>query len=627
MFIEIGHYALILAAVLSLAQLVYGLGRGELAISRFAAVVQLALVALSFVALTRAFVLSDFSVLLVADHSAAAAPLLYKVTAVWGNHEGSMLLWLLILVLYGAAIALFGRNLPPRFWARVLGVHGLVSAGFYGFILLTSNPFIRLDNPPLAGMGLNPILQDPGLAFHPPLLYLGYVGFSVSFAFAVAALIENQVAPIWARWLRPWALASWLFLTLGIALGSYWAYYTLGWGGWWFWDPVENAAFMPWLVGTALIHSLRVVMIRDALKRWTILLAIVTFGLSLLGTFLVRSGVLTSVHAFAVDPERGFYILILLGGLIGGALLLYAIRAPKLKLGPIFAPISREGAMVLNNLLLASAAATILVATLYPLILDALGSKPVSIGGPYFVRTFVPLMVPLVVAVGIGPMLAWRQSEILGLIQRLKWIFVAAVAAGFLAGLTTRGTPILAGVGAALALWLGLITLLSLLDWRRQKPTLAEWGRILAHFGLAVTILGMVGTSYRVEQSLLMQIGDSTQLGPYRITMAREVDQQQANYSQRSVIFDLSFMGIGTSTVTSSQRKFATPAMVTTVVGLHSLGWGDLYLALGDKTGETSSWVVRLYWTPLIALIWLGALLMAIGGGLAIASNRREMRI
>ncbi|MCX8501016.1 MAG: heme lyase CcmF/NrfE family subunit [Alphaproteobacteria bacterium] len=608
MFIEIGHYALILAGLCSLVQLWYGLVRGEVAAARYSAILQVGFVLLSFLALTRAFVVSDFSVLLVADHSAERAPLLYRISAVWGNHEGSMLLWLLTLVGYGSAVALFGRALPPRFWARVLGVQALVAAGFYGFVLLTSNPFLRLEIPPVEGLGLNPILQDPGLAFHPPLLYLGYVGFSLTFSFAVAALIENQVAPLWARWLRPWALASWLFLTLGIALGSYWAYYTLGWGGWWFWDPVENAALMPWLVGTALIHSLRVVMVRDALKRWTILLAIVTFGLSLLGTFLVRSGVLTSVHAFAVDPARGFYILLLLGSLIGGALVLYAVRAPLLKLGPIFAPISREGAMVFNNLLLGSGAATILVATLYPLVLDAIGAKPVSIGTPYFFRTFVPLMVPLVLAVGIGPMLAWRQSEIIGILQRLKWIFVAAIGVGIVAGATT---------------------LLSLGDWRRLRPTLADWGRVLAHLGLAVSILGMVGTSFRLEQSLQMRLGDSVQVGPYQVTMARQGEDQRANYGEKWVVFDLNLFGLGGSKVTAAQRKFTTPAMVTTVVGLHSNGWGDLYIALGEQTQDQANspvWVVRLYWTPLIILIWLGALLMAIGAGFSIASNRREMR-
>src|SRR5690242_11177363 len=459
MITELGHFALILALFVALIQSsvpLVGAARrhlGWMAVARSCALIAFGLIALAMLSLMHAYVTSDFSVINVMQNSHTDKPLLYKITGVWGNHEGSMLLWVFMLSLCAAAVALFSDNLPPALRARVLAVQGMIGVGFLLFILFTSNPFLRTFPAAPNGSGLNPVLQDPGLAFHPPFLYLGYVGFSVAFSFAVAALIEGRVDAAWARWVRPWTLAAWCALTIGIAMGSWWAYYTLGWGGWWFWDPVENASLMPWLVGTALLHSAIVVEKREALKTWTILLAIVTFSLSLIGTFLVRSGVLTSVHAFAVDPARGTFILLLLLVAIGGSLSLYARRAPRLKGGGLFAPISREGALVLNNLLLTTAAATVFLGTLYPLFSEELGGPKLSVGFPFFDRTFAPLMVPLLMAVAIGPFLAWKRGDLLGALQRL-WLAFVAVAAVTLLGLyLTHGGPVLAVFGLALAAW------------------------------------------------------------------------------------------------------------------------------------------------------------------------------
>src|SRR5512134_1055523 len=426
MSVEIGLFALVLALLVAAVQgtlPMLGANRGNpawMALADSGALAQLLLVAVSFGCLMHAYIASDFSVLTVAANSHSAKPLLYKIAGTWGNHEGSMLLWVLILTIFGGAVAAFGGNLPSGLRARALAVQAWIAIGFYLFILLTSNPFARLDPPPLDGRGLNPLLQDPGLAFHPPFLYLGYVGFSMAFSFAIAALIEGRVDAAWARWVRPWTLAAWVFLTIGIALGSWWAYYELGWGGWWYWDPVENASFMPWLVGTALLHSAIVVEKRDALKGWTIFLAIVTFGLSLLGTFLVRSGVLTSVHAFATDPDRGIFILALLIIIIGGSLALFAWRGPQLAGGGLFQPVSREGGLLLNNLLLTTAAATVLLGTLYPLLLDVVAQQKVSVGPPFFNMTFVPLMVPLLIAMGVGPLLPWKRGDLAAALSRLK---------------------------------------------------------------------------------------------------------------------------------------------------------------------------------------------------------------
>src|ERR1700680_4245800 len=465
MITEIGHFALVLAlcvAVLQASLPLYGAARGDgalIAWARPAAMAQFLFVAIAFFALMHAYAVSDFSLANVAANSNSLKPLLYKLSGVWSNHEGSMLLWVFILALFGAAVAAFSRNLPPALRARVLAVQAIVGVGFLLFILLTSTPSQRLWPAPADGMGLNPILQDPGLAFHPPWLYLGYVGFSISFCFAIAALIEGRVDPAWARWVRPWTLAAWCALTVGIAMGSWWAYYTLGWGGWWFWDPVENASFMPWLVGTALLHSAVVVEKREALKAWTILLAILTFALSLVGTFLVRSGVLTSVHAFASDPMRGIFILLLLSCYTGGALILFAWRAPLLAGGGLFAPISREGALVLNNLLLATAAATVLLGTLYPLLLDVVAHQKVSVGPPFYTMTFVPIMIPLLAAMGVGPMLPWKRGDLPAALARLKFAFIATAAAALLTLAATGARSIGAACGLALSAWVLAATL------------------------------------------------------------------------------------------------------------------------------------------------------------------------
>src|SRR5689334_10142615 len=524
-----------------------GAARGQvawIALANNTALAQLALVALAFGALVHAYVTSDFSVLNVVENSHSMKPLLYKVTGVWGNHEGSMLLWVLILSLFGAAVAWFGDNLPPALRARVLAVQGMIGAGFLLFILLTSDPFKRLVPAPLDGRGMNPILQDPGLAFHPPFLYLGYVGFSVAFSFAVAALIEGRVDAAWARWVRPWTLAAWCALTIGIAMGSWWAYYTLGWGGWWFWDPVENASLMPWLVGTALLHSAIVVEKREALKTWTILLAIVTFSLSLVGTFLVRSGVLTSVHAFAVDPTRGTYILVLLVLAIGGSLTLYALRAPAVQGGGLFAPISREGALVLNNVLLTTAAATVFLGTLYPLFLDTIGGPKLSVGFPFFNRTFVPLMVPALLAVAVGPLLAWKRGDLRGAVQRLWFAFAAALVVA-LVGLYIAGfKPILALLGLALATWVGIGAIVEWAErvklfragaaetWRRARHLpRASYAMTIAHFGVAVSVAGIAASAFEVEQIQMLHPGDTLPIAGYVLKFDGTEKVQGANFS------------------------------------------------------------------------------------------------
>ncbi|MEM8916047.1 MAG: heme lyase CcmF/NrfE family subunit, partial [Pseudomonadota bacterium] len=458
MIVELGQFCLALALALAIAQStipLIGAHRHRddwMAVAEPAAMAQFAAVLASFAILMHAYIVSDFSVNNVWQNSHSAKPLIYKISGTWGNHEGSMLLWVLILALFGAMVALFGKGLPAPLRARTLAVQGMIGVGFIAFTLFTSNPFLRIEAP-LDGRGLNPLLQDPGLALHPPLLYIGYVGFSLVFSFAAAALIGGQVDAAWGRWVRPWALAAWCGLTAGIALGSYWAYYELGWGGWWFWDPVENASFMPWLTGTALLHSAIVVEKRDSLKSWTILLAITTFGLSLLGTFLVRSGVLTSVHAFAVDPARGVFILILMALAVGGSLSLYAARAPRLGGGGLFQPISREGALVFNNLFLAAAAGTVLIGTLYPLMLDAVGGGRVSVGPPFFNLTVVPMMVPLVAAVGVGPLLSWKRADLAGALGRLKAAAVICILAALGVGYLAHGGPVLAVLGVGLAFW------------------------------------------------------------------------------------------------------------------------------------------------------------------------------
>ena len=541
MIAEVGHYALVLALALALIQgtaPIAGAWKGDavlMGVTATTALAQFAFVAAAFAALTAAYVVSDFSVANVFENSHSAMPLIYKFTSVWGNHEGSMLLWVLILSLFGALVAVFGANLPATLRANVLAVQSWIAAAFYLFILATSNPFARLAPAPFEGRDLNPVLQDIGLAIHPPLLYLGYVGFSISFSFAIAALIEGKIDAAWARWVRPWTLAAWCFLTAGIAMGSYWAYYELGWGGWWFWDPVENASFMPWLVGTALLHSAVVMEKRNALKLWTILLAILAFSLSLLGTFLVRSGVLTSVHSFATDPTRGVFILAILVLFIGGSLALYAWRAPLLKQGGLFAPISREGMLVLNNLFLTTACATVFTGTLYPLALEALTGAKISVGAPYFNLTFAPLFLPLLVAVPFGPLMAWKRGDLLGAGQRLFGalaLALVAVAASFaIAGAKSMLAPFV--IGLAFFVMAGAVSELaertqlfrlpaaSALARARGLPRSA-WGTALAHFGLGVSLLGIVcETQWGAERIASVKPGQTLELRRLRASLRR----------------------------------------------------------------------------------------------------------
>ena len=640
MIVELGHFALILALCVAAIQAVVpllGAARRHaawMAVGTSCALAGFALITLSFVSLTYAYVTSDFSVINVIQNSHSDKPLLYKISGVWSNHEGSMLLWVFMLALCAASVAVFSTNLPAALRARVLAVQGMITVGFLLFILFTSNPFARAVLAPPNGQGLNPVLQDPGLAFHPPFLYLGYVGFSVAFSFAVAALIEGKVDAAWARWVRPWTLASWCALTVGIALGSWWAYYTLGWGGWWFWDPVENASFMPWLLGTALIHSSIVVEKRDTLKSWTILLALLTFSLSLVGTFLVRSGVLTSVHAFATDPARGTFILILLTIAIGGSLTLYAIRAPALKGGGLFAPVSREGALVLNNLLLSCGCATVFLGTLYPLFLDVVGGPKLSVGFPFFNSTFVPLMVPMVMALGVGPLLGWKRGDILGALQRL-WAAFAAVGAVVLTGLyLTQGGPVLAIFGLGLATWLAVAVLtelaerlglfrVSAADSVRRAIHLprAAYGMSLAHLGLAVSIAGFAASAFDKEAIEVLRPGGMLRVAGYEITLEKVERVPGPNYVADVAAIRITLGGELVAVARPARRFFPLQRQTTSETAIRSSLAADLYLALGEADG-TGNWTVRAYWKPLVSWIWLGALVMALGGVVSLSDRR-----
>jgi len=638
---EIGQFALILALFVALAQATVPLigaaqGRADwMALARTAAAVQFLLVAVAFGCLMQAYIVSDFSVANVAQNSHTLKPLLYRISGVWGNHEGSMVLWVSILALFGLAVAAFGGNLPPTLRARVLAIQGLIGAAFLAFILFTSNPFVRLDPAPLEGQGLNPILQDPGLAFHPPFLYLGYVGFSMAFSFAVAALIEGRVDPAWARWVRPWTLAAWCALTVGIALGSWWAYYELGWGGWWFWDPVENASFIPWLVGTALLHSAIVVEKRDALKSWTVLLAILAFATSLLGTFLVRSGVLTSVHAFASDPERGVFILGLLVVVIGGSLVLYAIRAPELKGGGLFAPISREGALVLNNLLLTTGAAVVLLGTLYPLILDALGGGKVSVGAPFFDATFVPLMTPVLAACVIGAMLSWKRSDLGGVLGRLRLAWIAAVVLVGVTASVMGVSHVLAGFGMGFAAWLVVGSAVELAERvalfrapagvslrRAAGLPRAAWGMVIAHGALGIFVAGVTASSaWRVEKIQLMRPGDRVAVASYTLRFEGVEQVRGPNYLGQRGRFTVTRGGEPVAVLTPEKRRYPAERSDTTEAAIRTTVGGDLYVVLGDA-GENGAWSTRIYFNPLVAWIWAGAMLMAAGGVVSLTDRR-----
>jgi len=642
MIVEIGHYALVLALVLAIIQTVVpfvGVKTGDtrqIAMAPNLAFAVFAAIALSFTVLTWGYVTSDFSILNVWENSNSQQPLLFKFTGVWGNHEGSMLLWVLILALFGALVGLFGSNLPPTLRAMAISVQGLIAVAFLGFILFTSNPFERLSPAPLEGQDLNPILQDIGLAIHPPLLYLGYVGFSICFSFAIAALIEGRIDAAWARWVRPWTLTAWVFLTAGIAMGSYWAYYELGWGGWWFWDPVENASFMPWLAGTALLHSALVMEKREALKVWTILLAILTFSLSLLGTFLVRSGVLTSVHAFATDPTRGVVILGILVFFIGGALFLFALRSSSLSNGGMFHPISREGGLVLNNLILTTATATVFVGTLYPLLIEALTGEKISVGAPYFDATFVPLMVPLLLAVPFGPLLAWKRGDLYGAAQRLYVFAGAALLIGVLTLVFVEGMHVLAVIGIAIGVWLLLGSFAEIIQksgWPKAGLSVAAarlrglprsvWGTALAHAGLGVCVLGIVSvSSFQKEEVLRMKPGAITELAGYTITMKGIEEQQGPNFVEDIASFEVYLDSDYVTTITPSKRIYTARRMPTTESGIYTTGFSQLYLALGDPVEGTDEIVVRLWWKPQVTLIWLGPVLMVIGGLFSLSDRR-----
>jgi cytochrome c-type biogenesis protein CcmF len=609
-------------------------------VARSTAIAQLLFTGLSFAALVTLHVTSDFSVLNVFENSHSAKPLIYKITGVWGSHEGSMLLWVSILALFGGLVAAFGNNLPPSLRAHVLAVQAWIAGAFYLFILTTSNPFLRIANPPLEGRDLNPVLQDIGLALHPPMLYLGYVGFSISFSFAIAALLEGRIDAAWARWVRPWTLLAWIFLTLGIAMGSYWAYYELGWGGWWFWDPVENASLMPWLGGTALLHSALVMEKRNALKVWTILLSILTFSLSLLGTFLVRSGVLTSVHAFATDPTRGVFILLILCVFIGGSLTLFAARASSLKQGGLFAPISREGALVLNNLFLTTACATVFVGTLYPLALEVLTGDKISVGAPFFNLTFAPLFVPLMVAVPFGPMLAWKRGDLLGAAQRLLAAGVAALLAIALAWAWARGGSALAPLAIGLAVFVvagavsdiaeraGLfrVPLATSLRRARGLPRSA-FGTAFAHAGIGVALIGIVcETTWNSEYIGTMKANDSVPIAGYQLTLDGLTQRQGPNYRELAAVFTVARDGERLSVMTPSKRSFTTRGMSTTEAALLTRGLSQLYISLGD-TNADGSIVVRIYHKPLVLLIWFGPVLMAMGGVLSLSDRRLRVGV
>jgi cytochrome c-type biogenesis protein CcmF len=639
--IEFGHFALILALLVAAAQTVipaWGAAKRDprlMAFGEQAAVAQVALILIAFLALMHAYVTSDFSVANVATNSHSSKPLIYRISGVWGNHEGSMLLWVLILAIFGAAVAVFGHNLPATLRANVLSVQSSIALAFLLFILLTSNPFARLDPVPADGAGLNPILQDPALAFHPPFLYMGYVGFSLAFSFAIAALIEGRTDAAWARWVRPWTLLAWMCLTIGIAMGSWWAYYELGWGGWWFWDPVENASFMPWLAGTALLHSALVMEKREALKVWTILLAILTFSLSLMGTFLVRSGVLSSVHAFAVDPGRGVFVLSIMLLFTGGGLALFAYRARDLAQGGVFSPISREGALVLNNVLLTTGCVTVLVGTLYPLALESLTGAKISVGAPYFDMTFVPLMVPLLLAVPLGPLLAWKRADLAAAMERLIVAGVLALVVMVTAFAVTERGPWLAPFGFAIGVWVmaGALTETAFRvklgqasaseSWRRlvNLPR-AAMGTTIAHFGVGLMVCGIVGTSaYKSEDILLMRPGETKSIAGYELAFRGAAPSKGPNYTEILGVFDVTRGGSPVTRLEPGKRLYDAPPQPTSEAGIHASWRGDLYVVLGDQQPD-GGFAVRLYFHPLVRFIWIGALIMFLGGAVSLSDRR-----
>jgi len=639
MFIELGHFALILAFVVAILQAIIPLigahknWPGWMGFAIPAANAQFFLTAISFAALTYAFVVSDFSVRLVVENSHTAKPMLYKVSGVWGNHEGSMLLWVLILVLFGVCAAWFGGNLPPALKARVLAVQSMVTVAFMGFVLFTSNPFERLQYPPFNGRDLNPLLQDPGLAFHPPFLYLGYVGLSMSFSFAIAALIEGRVDAAWARWVRPWTLAAWVFLTIGIVLGSWWAYYELGWGGFWFWDPVENASFMPWLLTIALLHSAIVVEKREALKSWTILLAILAFGFSLLGAFIVRSGILTSVHAFATDPQRGMYILMITGFFTGGGLLLYGFRAHAMQAKGVFSIVSRETALVLNNILLAVATFVVFIGTMWPLIIEVLFDRKLSVGPPFFNTAFTPFIVALAVILPVGAVLSWKRARLGKAMKSMSGIFALAVAAGILTWTLQTGKSALGPVGIFLGVWLVFGAGLDL--WQRTgrknitdrlrrmfKLPRADWGKALAHGGFGIMIIGIAGlTAWEYEDIRVGQINQPFMVQNYEINIEDVWREAGPNYTATKARITVKRDGELVTTLTPEKRYYLVQTMPMTEAAIYNGFLRDIYLVIGDAQ-EGGGWAVRSFLKPLASWIWMGAALMSLGGLISLTDRR-----
>jgi cytochrome c-type biogenesis protein CcmF len=637
---EVGQFALILALLLAVTQAtlpLIGAARGNrswIALAVPAGQAQFIFVAIAICCLGYSFITNDFSVLNVATNSNSQLPLHYRLAATWGSHEGSLLLWTFMLGLWTVAVSLFSRHLPDDMVARVLSVMGIISVGFLLFMLLTSNPFTRQLPAPIDGRDLNPLLQDPAMVAHPPMLYMGYVGFSVAFAFAISALISGRLDATWARWSRPWTTIAWMFLTVGIALGSWWAYYELGWGGWWFWDPVENASFMPWLVGTALIHSLAVTEKRGGFKSWTVLLAIGAFSLSLLGTFLVRSGVLTSVHAFATDPKRGIFILAFLAIVIGGSLLLYAWRAKQVGLGGKFELISRESLLLSNNVLLVVAAASVLLGTLYPLIIDALGLGKLSVGPPYFNSVFAPLMVPAVFLMGIGPIARWKKASLPELAVRLRWAFFASVVTALILPFVLGQWKPLASLGLMLALWILATAITNLVERVRstsgqfsvfqklRMQTRSYYGMHLAHIGVAVFIVGVtIVTCYQSEQDVRMEVGDTVSAGGYLFKFNGVSRAAGPNYEAARADIDVSLNGVVVNKMFPEKRSYTASGNVMTETAIDSGLVRDLYISLGEPVSG-GAWSVRVYYKPFVSWIWGGAIIMAMGGGLALSDRR-----
>ena len=622
---ELGQIALCLALGVALVQALPLVSLNWAAVARTAAQTQAVLVAFAFGCLVYSFVTNDFSVQYVAMHSNSALPLQYRVAGAWGGHEGSLLLWCLMLGIWMSAVSIFSGHLAEDMAARVLGVMGAVSAGFLAFMLFTSNPFERLFPSPADGRDLNPLLQDPGMVLHPPMLYMGYVGFSVAYAFAVAALLSGRLDAAWARWSRPWTTVAWAFLTIGIALGSGWAYYELGWGGWWFWDPVENASFMPWLIGTALIHSLAVTEKRGGFRSWTVLLAIVAFGLSLLGTFLVRSGVLTSVHAFAVDPKRGIFILVLFALFIGGAIVLYGWRTSRIGLGGGFEPVSRESSLLANNVLLCAAAGTVFLGTLYPLAIDALGAGKISVGPPYFEAVFVPVMAPALFLMGVGPLARWKRSTLPELAVLLRWALAVSLVLGLLLPFAFGDWSAMVGFGLALAIWIVATAVLSFRkSWKQPR---AHWGMAIAHVGVAVFVVGVtLVKGYEREEDAKMKAGDALELAGYRFVLESVSSVKGPNYVAAQAKMPVTREGKPVTVLYPERRVYTVQEQVMTEAAIDPGFTRDLYVSLGDPLGP-DAWLVKVQYKPFIDWIWGGCLIMALGGLVAVTDRRYRVRV